>query len=273
MDSIFVFSNFTILSILNLVLTYQDYRVAFIYATASTNDIASKIAELSWHHMVPVYHFDLDKAKTFFRNKTGEPTLNVLVVNNSLEIHRITRVKEYLQPNDETIILFDSSNTNLDERKLQFWMKLSIKVLILTKTFLVSVNQLDVHEDVHQIDKISIHPYNRTATQKFVKDYLTDWRDAKGEKMTIFVNHLPPKSLVGPMLRSDNYTFNGPDGVISDLLTKALNISSTYVSDMAIFFPEFKTWKKYPGIASRLHYYGYHKEATTTNLISKFNVR
>lgn len=266
MDSIVGFSNFTILSILKLILAYQNYRIAYIYTSDFNLDITSKIVETTWDHMVPVYHIDLDKI--FYRTNREEPTLNVFVVNNSSDIHSITRVKDYLEPNDVTVIVFNSPNSNVDGTKFQPWMALSVKVLIVWKPFLISVNQIGTHET----GTISIHTYDRKATKHFVEQYLMDIKDAKGAKMTVFMRHTPPKSTVGPMLRVDNYTFNGPDGVLSDLLFKTLNISPLYVTDMAIVFPFFNEWKKAPGIADRLHYYGYHKEATTSNLISKFNV-
>lgn len=268
MDSIIVINNMTIFSILKIILTYQDYRIAYIYTTDITKDISTKISEITWNHMVPVALRDLNKTEKFVKKKTEEQTLNVFAISNSSDIHCITRVKNYLQPNDVTVIFFNSTNSNMDQKKFQHWMKSNMKIFILWKTFLISVNQFDVDE----MDKISIHPYNITATQRFIEDYLRDNRNAKGAEMTVFMHHFPPKSSVGPLIDSDDYTFNGPDGVVADVLFKTLNVNATYVTDVGLKFPPFKTWKQNPTIATRLHLYGYHKEATTSNVISRFDV-
>lgn len=225
MDSIVFFNNSVILSILKLILTYQEYRIAFIYATDLTKDITTKISELTYDHMVPVTLMYLDTTEISPRDTIEEPTLNMFVMNNLSDIHSISQVRNYLQPNDITVILFDLSNSNESQATFQPWMKLSTKVLILSKTLLISVDQFDVD----QIEKISIHPYNRTTTQQFIEDYLKDIKNAKGAEMIIFMNHIPPKASVGPLLNNNNYTFNGPDGVIADILFKALNVTPTYV--------------------------------------------
>lgn len=266
MDSIDLLGELTILSILKLILTCQDYRLAYIYDANLTNEFSSKILELVWNQMVPVSLVDLEKKEIFFRRHIEEQTLNVFVINELSDIPDIEDNK-FLSPNDVTVILFITPIAYLDEAKFHSWMKISIKVMILSKTFLLAVNQFSAIE----IEKISIHPYDDIATQRFVQSYLAESKGARGSTMTIFMQHIPPHSSVGPVFGTDNYSFNGPDGVITDALCKALNVNPTFVSDVAIVYPFFWNWKKSPQKLSHLHYYLYHKEATTSNIISKFN--
>lgn len=261
MDPIVLFSNSTILSILKLILTYQEYRIAYMYAIDLANDVSFKI---------PVKLMDLGKisgkSEIFVRRWIEEPTLNVLVMNKSSDSQWI-QVNRNLQPNDVTLIVFTALNSNENKTHFQSWMKLSMKVLIIWGTSLIAVNQFNIN----QIDTISIYPYNERVTQRFVEDYLKESKNGKGSKLTFFMQHIPPHSSVGPIYGSDNYTFNGPDGVISDLLVKALNVSSVFVSDIARVYPFFVEWKKSPQKIARGIYYRYHKEATTSNFITKFN--
>lgn len=268
MEPILLFSNSTILTILKLILSYQDYRIAYIYAIDLTTDVSSKIPEIVGNHMVPVTVMDLGKISSkpeiFVRKLTEEPTLNVLVMKNSSNI-QWKQVKNILQPNDVTIILFTAPNSNENEMKFNSWLKLSIKVMIIRGRSLIAVN-------INRIDNITIYAYDDIVTQRFVQDYLTENKDGSGSKMTVFMQHIPPHSSVSLIYGSDGYTFNGPDGIVSELLVKALNVSSVFVTDIALVYPSFVNWKKSPQKQARAHFRLYHKEAYTSNIITKFNV-
>lgn len=267
MEPNILFTNLTVLSVLNLIVSHQNYQVLNLYAANLNKDISSAIAERASGYMVPIIITTFDQIQTHNRSECG-PAINVIVLNNLSESSDIIRVKRHLLHNDVTVILLQLTNTNVNQIKFPvLWRKLSTKVLILSKTFL-----LCLYHYRQEIDYIDIDPLDIAATKHFIDHYLSDKLSANGAEINIFHPHSPPLAAVSNLGGDKLWYFTGPDSALSEMLAKYLNFSPNYWSDVGLKYPNFEKWRDASTAMKRLNYRRYHKESMTKNVISKFNM-
>lgn len=268
MESNLQFDNLTIFSVMRLIFTHRAYRMLYLYAastTVLTNDFSNKISELSNNYTIPISVMSFNQIP-LNRSKCEGPIVNVMLVNNLSTSGEIGQFKPHLRPNEVNLILLTSYNKMVSQVNFKPWMKSDKKVLIMSNRFLVSINQFRFD----QIRWIPLQPFNVKATKRFIHDIFTEKGGTmNGTKINIFMQHLPPKSAVSASKHGDIFT--GPDGCLSELLVKFLNVSPTFWSDIGVMYPSFREWAKDPLVAQRMHYREYHEEVVTSNSIAIFN--
>lgn len=261
-----LFNNFTIFSVLKLILTNRYYRVLYLYATSTaelSTDFSSKISELSSQYMIPTSVMIYNKIP-LDRSKCEESILSIVLMNNSTDLTEISRLKKYLRPSEVNLVIL-TSNITMKEANFNLWMKSGLRVLILSNAFIASINQFHLN----QIYKVSLQPLHIQDIQQFVYKYFSNKVDMNRTEINIFMQHLPPKASVAASDNGDIFT--GPDGCLSELLVKLLKAKPKYWSDIGIMYPSFRKWINDPLVAPRSYYRRFHSEANTKNFISSFN--
>ncbi|KAJ6640547.1 CD9 antigen [Pseudolycoriella hygida] len=200
------------------------------------------------------------------RSKCEEPILNVVLVNNVSSITDIVQLIKHLHPNEVSLIMLLRSNDITENQiNLKQLIKSEKKVIIMSNKFIASTN----HLHSNQIFSIPLVPFDMNATQRFLADFFIKKLHLNGSTINIFMQHLPPKSSVTASKIGDLFT--GPDGLLTELLTKYIKAIPTFWSDIGVMYPSFREWKNDPLVTERLHYREYHKHVLTNNSICSFN--
>lgn len=264
----FLFDNLTIFSVLKIIFIHRSYRVLNLYATSTTeleNDFSTKITELSHQYLVPVSVTTFDRI-SINRSKCEEPILNIVFMNNlSSTTDELEQLKKHLRPNEFNLILITAWNKTENQINFEQLMNFDKKLLIMSNSFIASVDRFNFN----RIYSIPLQPFDKNATKKFLYDLFVDKVDMNGTKVNIFMQHLPPESMVSAT--DEGEIFNGPDGCLSELLMKSLKANPNFWSDIGVMYPSYREWKNDPLVAPRLHYRKYHKEILTSNFISSVN--
>lgn len=255
MNSLHVGGNLTVVSIIQLIFIYQNYRTVNFYSDCSKNEVFNEIIKIASGSLKAVQHMNID-AISMTESSYDEPVLNILLVNDL----------EYLVERSlfgTTVILSLYQNDVLNYT-LTSKLKVSSQVILLTNFHLYTLNNFVETK----LNKLSLANVNLAIINRFLGTFFSI-EGVRGSDLTIFTQFSPPKSELTQI--GNNYCMIGPDGVVVDLLVKWLNITPTFSSSVGIKHPKYKDWLNSSRLSLRLHYQQYHSAVLTKNVVTIFN--
>lgn len=263
----FPLDNLTIFSVLKIIFIQRSYRVLHLYNSLNNeleNDFSSKITAMSHQNFIPMRLTTFDRIRQT-RSEVEEPTLNILLMRSLSSVADSDKLNVHLRPNEVNLILLTAWNTTENQVDFERLAKSGNKFLIITNEFISSTNRLISN----QIYSIPLQPFDEKSTERFIVNLFSGKVKLKGMDINIFMQHLPPKSMV--TATDVGVSFTGPDGCLAQFLAKSLGAVPHFWSDIGILYPLYKEWINDPMVAPRLHYRNFHKEIVTRNLISSVN--
>lgn len=267
-----VFGNSTILFVIELIFTQQDYRtINFLSEDRFSNDFPYEIIQIASDSLIrPISHFTFGETN-ILRSFYEEPILNVLFLNHLDNTTNVDLVKRNILPDDVTLLLPGPNVGETEERFWGMWMNLSAKVISLTQNLTIFLNEAFESEFNSKVD---LSCYDVESTRNFIRRMFSmEYFPRQHKEFTLFFQFFPPKSSVGTVGKRKDFVLIGPDGSIAEAIIKALKVKPIFSSDFALSYPDYESWREESVISPRLIYQNYYPEVMTKNIMETFNKR
>lgn len=252
-------SDFTIVSVFQLIFVQQNYRTVKFYSkNDSQSEIFNEIIRNASDSLLPYEHMHIDTIR-LERSSYAEPILNVLVVSDLTDAEkRLNRSNLY-----ETTVIWSESQYD-DFNDTSSWMKTSSRVIVLTYSNLYALNNLVETK----FNKIDLTNFSLTLTSQFLTKFFSI-SSIKGSSLTIFTEFNAPKCDLTRI--GNNYHLMGPDGILAESFAKWLKVKPTFSSSVGLKHRNYQNWLNGSILSLRLRYQYYHPAISTKKTITIFD--
>lgn len=262
MNLLQVGGNLTLVSILQIISIYKNFRTVNVYIDCSKNEIFDEFVQtvsgsLGGSFTTTIQHIDIN---AMTERGYDESALNILMVKDLQSVQKHS-MKTFLYG---TTVIWSLHQNDLLNSTSALRLKISTQVIVLTNFYLYTVNNFVETK----LSKLSLANVSHATTERFLGSFFSI-KGLRGSNLTIFTEFNPPKSELTRI--GNNYCMIGPDGVIVELLVKWLNIKPTFSSSIGIKHPSYPDWLNKSKLALRLHYQQYHTKVLTKNVVTIFN--
>lgn len=265
-----VTDNLSYFSIFKIIFLHQSYESLSIYSDQSFRNLyGDRINEVfpPEFKFIPKFFYDINACDTNPR-KCEHKQHNFSNKLNIFYMIQSIRITEHHISNDENTVFISNYDVTPE---INFGINASKwtrnKILFITKSKISFIK--------HQKNEFVLESKPIDSNQSIIAEiiqntFYTNSYNMHGSDLIIFFRLMVPLSCFAYF--GGNHFIYGPDGFLTEQISKILNASKNIVTDIGIQYPDYPEWFTKPEI-KRYSALDFHKELVTTNYVSKLNQR